>query len=83
MKTVKKADVIQRVADDRATVMVSEGWSYCLKAEWKAKNAKPLPNAKPAEKTEKDDEKLTKQKGRRFSRNIDEDGNRPNHRFRQ
>ena len=36
MKTVKNKDVIKRVKDDVAAIMVLEqGWQYISKSEWK------------------------------------------------
>ena len=35
MKTVKLDDKYRRVNDKEAISLVSEGWSYCSKSEWK------------------------------------------------
>lgn len=37
MKTVKKDKVIKRVKDEEASKLVSVGWKYCSKQEWKEK----------------------------------------------
>ena len=35
MKTIKLGDKFRRVNDTEASSLVSEGWSYCTKSEWK------------------------------------------------
>lgn len=35
MKCVKKDEQIKRVSDEEAAKMVTKGWEYCPKAEWK------------------------------------------------
>lgn len=35
MKTIKKDEVIKRVSDDKAALLVRDGWSYTSKSEWK------------------------------------------------
>jgi hypothetical protein len=35
MKCIKKGSEIQRVANEKADVMVKSGWAFCPKKEWK------------------------------------------------
>ena len=48
MKTVKLDGKYRRVNDKEANSLVSEGWSYCSKSEWKTE---VRDKNKPAEKT--------------------------------
>lgn len=58
MKCVKSpdGDKIMRVAEDKAIVMVKEGWSYCPKKEWKEK-VRDIPKNTKKEKNKKERKK--------------------------
>ena len=66
MKTLKNISdsVVKRVSDDKASVMVKEGWSYCPKAEWKtfkgvAKSPADKKNAPKEDKSEEPDKNIS------------------------
>jgi hypothetical protein len=42
MKCVKKGDVVEKVSNEQAAKMATEGWSYCPKSEYRAFLAKPV-----------------------------------------
>ena len=52
MKTIKLGDKYRRVNDTEAISLVSEGWSFCSKSEWKTEvRDKNKPAKKPPTKT--------------------------------
>ena len=42
MKCVKKSDKVMRVPEQRAKELISQGWSYCPKSEYKGSSNKEL-----------------------------------------
>tara|TARA_R110000803_G_scaffold72574_1_gene136284 strand:+ start:16158 stop:16394 length:237 start_codon:yes stop_codon:yes gene_type:complete len=42
MKTVKRGDVVRRVEDGQAHMMVNNGWEYCSKELWKENRPKKV-----------------------------------------
>ena len=46
MKCVKKGDQIRRVEEEEADVLVSSGWGFCPKSEWKEKVRGPVKEVK-------------------------------------
>ena len=53
MKTIKKGKEIKRVSDDNAAESTKNGWKYCPKSEWKARNVKPKQSKKRLKKVKK------------------------------
>lgn len=64
MKTMKKNDEIVRVVDSKVDDFIKRGYSFCPKAEWKAKvrdiSRKQKSESEPA--VESDDKKHSKRK---------------------
>lgn len=48
MKCVKHGEIVKKVTDQEAAILVKQGWNFCPRKEWKAK----VRDVKKATKTE-------------------------------
>ena len=60
MKSIKKGELVKRVADSESEGFIKSGWSYISKTEWREK--RPAKQAKKVSKKENSDKKSDKKK---------------------
>jgi len=57
MKSIKKGELVKRVADSESESFIKAGWSYISKTEWREKRPAKLDKKKSEKKAGKNKEK--------------------------